>query len=91
MIKSIKVAIPVPWEGSPSGCVEWRLVDWTLEDDGGQRLPILDDGWGDVEPQAWASDYAIEDPQTGGWRFPDGEQCGDEDLATAFERRRGRH
>ena len=38
------VAICLPWSHSSSGCVEWRLDSWTLPDDAGQCLPILDDG-----------------------------------------------
>ena len=62
-------------------------VGWLdLEEDGGERLPVLDDSSGD-EPIVWGSDYAIEDLRTGGWKFPDGETCDDEGLAAAFARR----
>jgi hypothetical protein len=84
------VAIPLPWEHSASGCVEWRLVDWTTPDDAGQRLPILDDGYPEDEvggPMPWAGDYAILDQKTGEWVFPDGERCDEADLRAAFARR----
>ena len=84
------VAIPIPWESSASGCVEWRLVDWTVEDDDGQRLPILDDGSGEAA-EAWGSDYALLNPHDGDWCFPDGERCDDENLVAAFVRRRAKH
>ena len=58
------IAIPVPWESSPSGCVEMRLVDWTVENDGGQRLPIL------VEQGAWGYDYALRASKTAADAFP---------------------
>ena len=82
------VAIPIPWAHCPSGCVEWRLVDWTVADDDGRRLPILDDGGG--ETGAWGSDYAIQGPD-GGWRFTDGETCDNENLLAAFKRRIPKH
>lgn len=85
------VAIPLPWEHSASGCVEWRLVDWTVEGDGHPRYPVLDDGYGsedeDGGPMAWAGDYAILDQEAGEWVFPDGERCDDADLRAAFARR----
>lgn len=84
------VAIPLPWPSSASGCVEWLLVDWTLADDEWPALPVLDDGWGDEDPKAWGSDYAIRAPGEDEWRFPDGELCSDEDLRAAFVRRMGR-
>jgi hypothetical protein len=84
------VAIPVPWKHSASGCVEWRLVDWTIEGDGHPRYPVLDDGHGsedeDGRPIAWAGDYAIRD-RRGTWHFPDDERCDDEGLLEAFRRR----
>jgi hypothetical protein len=84
------VAIPLSWS-SGSGCVEWRLAAWTVPNDVGQSLPILDDGWGDGEPEAWGDDYAIKDPKTGMWVFPDGERSDDEGLVAAFARRQARH
>ena len=86
-----RVAIPLPWEHSPSGCVEWVLVGWTAEDDDGLRLPILDSGWEDEEPIAWASDFAIQDPRNGEWHFFDGERCDNENLMPTFARRQNRH
>ena len=83
------VAIPIPWD-TASGCVEWRLVDWTIEGDGFPRYPVLDDGWNDGPPEAWGDDYAIRDPQSGDWLFPDGERCEDEGLVAAFGRRQVR-
>jgi hypothetical protein len=83
------IAIPVPWAHSPSGGVEWRLVDWTVPDDDGQRLPIWADVAGDTG--AWGSDYALRGPQDGEWGFPDGERCSVEALAAAFRRRRIKH
>ena len=68
---------------------EWRLIDWTVPDDDGQRLPIWADVAGDTG--AWGSDYALRNPQDGDWRFPDGERCDDEGLTAAFERRRIKH
>ena len=78
------IAIPLPWEHCASGCVEWQLVDWTLPDGNGERLPILFDG---AETGAWDDDYAIRGPQDDMWRFPDGERRSDEDLLAAFRRR----
>jgi hypothetical protein len=83
------VAIPIPWD-TASGCVEWRLVDWTLEDDTGLRYPLLDDGSGE-DPEAWGDDYAVLDRQTGDWIFPNGERSSDEGLLAAFQRRQARH
>jgi hypothetical protein len=82
------VALPIPWEHTATGCVEWRLVDWTLEDDNGQRLPVLIDGGGEIG--AWAGDYAMQLPE-GGWRFDDGKLSDDENLIAAFQRRRAKH
>jgi hypothetical protein len=79
------IAIPIPWEGCPSGCVEWRLVGWTIKDDDGQIFPICDDGGA---TGAWGDDYALRGPQDSNWYFPDGDRCDDEDLAAAFERRK---
>ena len=80
------IALCVPWEGSPSGCVEWRLVDWTVTDDDGQSFPIWADVAGDTG--AWGSDYALRGPQDSDWCFPDGERCDDANLTATFERRR---
>ena len=80
------IALCIPWEGSPSGCVEWRLVDWTVTDDDGQSFPIWADVAGDTG--AWGSDYALRGPQDSDWCFPDGERCDDANLAATFERRR---
>jgi hypothetical protein len=77
-----RIAIPLPWEHCPSGCVEFMFVGWTSEDDAGRRLPILDDGY--EEPVAWGS----KDPRTGEWHFLDGERCNDADLLPTFQRRR---
>jgi hypothetical protein len=82
------VAIPVPWESSASGCVEWRLVNWTLADDMWPACPVLSDA--DGEEGAWSDDYALRGPQDDEWRFPDGERCDDEGLRAAFARRQGR-
>ena len=38
--EGVLIAIPIPWEHSGSGCVEFRLVDWTVPDDDGERLPV---------------------------------------------------
>lgn len=80
------VAVGIPWETTETGLVQWKLVDWTVEDDNGVSLPVLDDSSGD-DPIAWGGDYAIEDLRTGGWTFPDGETCDDAGLADAFVRR----
>jgi hypothetical protein len=91
IIAGTLVAIPIPWPSSPSGCVEWRLVDWTLPDDKWPAWPVLDDGWEDAEgPMAWAGDYAVRDPRTDDWIFPDGERSDDEGLVAAFGRRQAR-
>ena len=80
------IAIPISWAHSPSGCVEWRLVDWTVPDDDGQRLPVWADVAGDTG--AWGDDYALRRPQDDDWCFPDGERCDDENLSAAFARRK---
>ena len=79
------IAVPIPWESSPSGCTTWQFVEWTLPDANGDCLPVLADADGDE--CAWGDDYAIDDPQTGDWVFPDGDRCRNEDLAAAFARR----
>ena len=84
--EGVLIAIPIPWEHSGSGCVEFRLVDWTVPDDDGERLPVGADVAGDTG--AWGGDYALRGPQNGEWHFPDGERCTDEALAAAFRRRR---
>ena len=61
-------------------------TSWTLPDDTGERWPILDDGH-DEEPEAWASDYTIWDPQNDEWHFLDGERCANENLRAVFARR----
>jgi hypothetical protein len=81
------VAIPIPWD-TASGCVEWPLVDWTVEGDGHPQYPVLIDGGG--ETGAWSSDYAVQRPD-GSWRFPDGELSDDENLRAAFARREAKH
>jgi hypothetical protein len=84
VIEGTLIAIPVPWEHSPSGCVEWKLTSWTVPDDNGKRFPI----WADVDGEsgAWGSDYAIRGPQDSDWLFPDGERSSD----AAFTRRGAR-
>lgn len=82
------VAINIPWPGTPSGFVEWRLVDWTIADEEYPRLPILADKGGDTG--AWASDYAVEGPD-GYWTFPGGDTCDNAGLAAAFKRREAKH
>ena len=84
------VAVGIPWETTETGLVQWKLVDWTLVEEGDARLPVLDDSSGD-DPIVWGGDYAIEDLQTGGWKFPDGETANDAGLAAAFARRSAKH
>lgn len=84
--KDTMIAVPIRWEGTASGCVEWQLVGWTTPEDSGQRLPVVFDGG---EKSVWASDYARRAPQDDSWAFPDGERSGNAGLVAAFMRRAG--
>ena len=33
------VAVGIPWETTETGLVQWKLVDWTVEDDDGASCP----------------------------------------------------